>query len=1169
MAEAWTIVGVAVNIATIIDLGFKLVSAGISAHESMDGTTREIQTLNILLDDIQNTNSRLQAMQSLTDGLSSRQPGFRSLARECDQLVKELNHILAKLKIRKEATSRTIESGRVAIQSWWKRKDIAAMKSRLFEVESRLKDAVASLLSQYIFRIPRSTPFLRKQGKSTQCTTEIVSNMRRNQHSSVMAELQSLHAEGQMHERQTQDLKLQMDRIRHDIANLSTKISGTAQDTETAIVVRLKDLLESGSGSEFSHEQLECVLRDIETMASKMGTSGTTNATTTNLLETVLAATIENQPTGDFAGYAAQLYQIRKDILQIVKKDPNSELSSCSNSLLLKLNALTRERNTCVSRLKVLKSLYFPELKRRFTDITNAEANTLDWLYGESETSFPYWLSSQHGIYWINGLAGSGKSTLMKFAAGNVRTKLALKRWAGNFPLHIASHYFWHHGHSIQRSQVGLFRSLLYQILRATPVLIPLVCPNSEILEFEEWEMVDLRTAFDRLCQQTSLSAKFCFFIDGLDEYSGEERDLIETLRVMTSSPHIKICASSRPWPEFAKEFGRNFPTLVVQDHTMDDMKTYVKQRLSDEPEFQKLRLRDNSCDEIIPEIAERAQGVWLWTFLVTHDLKRAVIRNEGTKTLRMILDSFPRRLEDYFEHIISRVEPHYQKDMVRIFMMVVEAAQPLPLFVFRFLSDQDEDPTYAINVTPKSLGPFDAFMAQKSWTQAIKMARAHLDSHDDGAIQDASLQERVTDEEKKFNEFINFVADMEIWKTRIHNRCSDLLRVTEDEDTELLLRFRVSFLHRTVADWLRENYATRMQQILSQTHSIFNTKRTLCYMLLMLLKTFPAPDATPPHRLRRNINEIIAFTDELLCYVYQLEQTDSRLPENDLMDLLDDLDATNSTHFDYTTSTHLEYTSNHWTNVRDWPRGQGNDRYIEGGQCNFMALAVQCRLVRYVRSEMKSTDELKVAMESGKGGDRAIRIIGGQPSPHERHPPQSLYKKGRPLLDYALRPRRVTPLDLPYHLQTENPSVDSEMVQLLVDRGAEVNARVFLNDGRTVFELFVISCYEACRAYDRPKTDLMQAWYRSTCILVENGARLDGASYQIDGGRVMTTEDLLVVIFGRGMTSDLQQLSLASLAKRPDLGFWALRKHELIWDMLHWILLLLWEPSISACTSR
>lgn len=151
MAEAWTIVGVAVNVATIIDLGFKLVSAGISAHESLNGTTREIETLNILLEDIQTTNAQLQVTQSLTDSLRFSEPRFLGLAKECDKLVKELNHILAKLMVRKEAPSRTIESGRVAIQSWWKRRDIIAMKDRLFEVEGRLKDAVARVLSQYVF----------------------------------------------------------------------------------------------------------------------------------------------------------------------------------------------------------------------------------------------------------------------------------------------------------------------------------------------------------------------------------------------------------------------------------------------------------------------------------------------------------------------------------------------------------------------------------------------------------------------------------------------------------------------------------------------------------------------------------------------------------------------------------------------------------------------------------------------------------------------------------------------------------------------------------------------------------------------------------------------------------------------------------------------------------
>lgn len=200
-------------------------------------------------------------------------------------------------------------------------------------------------------------------------------------------------------------------------------------------------------------------------------------------------------------------------------------------------------------------------------------------------------------------------------------------------------------------------------------------------------------------------------------------------------------------WPEFAKEFGRNSPTLVVQNHTrtLNDMKSYVKHRLLDDADFQKLMLHDYSCDEIVPEIAERAQGVWLWTFLVTHDLKRAVTRKEGTQTLRMILDSFPRRLEDYFENIISRVEPHYQKNMVRIFIMVLEAAQPLPLFVFGFLDAQDKDPTYAINAKPSSIGPFGTFAAgAEDLTHAIEVARAHLNSHADDATQEESCAECV-----------------------------------------------------------------------------------------------------------------------------------------------------------------------------------------------------------------------------------------------------------------------------------------------------------------------------------------------------------------------------------------------------------------------------------------
>lgn len=68
--------------------------------------------------------------------------------------------------------------------------------------------------------------------------------------------------------------------------------------------------------------------------------------------------------------------------------------------------------------------------------------------------------------------------------------------------------------------------------------------------------------------------------------------------------------------------------------------------------------------------------------------------------------------------------------------------------------------------------------------------------------------------------------------------------------------------------------------------------------------------------------------------------------------------------------------------------------------------------------------------------------------------------KAGRLLLDYALRPRRVTPIPMPYHLQRDNIRIDIDMVQLLLKHGADLNRKVHLNDGRTIWALFLLSCY-------------------------------------------------------------------------------------------------------------
>jgi hypothetical protein len=127
----------------------------------------------------------------------------------------------------------------------------------------------------------------------------------------------------------------------------------------------------------------------------------------------------------------------------------------------------------------------------------------------------------------------------------------------------VASVFFWRKGSPPQRSLSGLFRSLLHDVLEQQPDLIPEVLPDlwRKVLSSPAWTLTDplkafdydsdrVRSAFSRLLQCSSLhnSTKFCFFIDGLDEYEETTQDDYKTMvQLMFSwtqaAPHgVKLC---------------------------------------------------------------------------------------------------------------------------------------------------------------------------------------------------------------------------------------------------------------------------------------------------------------------------------------------------------------------------------------------------------------------------------------------------------------------------------------------------------------------------------------------------------------------------------------------------------------------------------------------------
>lgn len=163
----------------------------------------------------------------------------------------------------------------------------------------------------------------------------------------------------------------------------------------------------------------------------------------------------------------------------------------------------------------------------------------------------------------VNGKAGSGKLTLIKYLSENQKTTSAHHAWSGESPLVMRKIFFSYNGKDLQKTQVGLLRSLIYQSLTNHRELIPLVLfeatavASANLSSF--WTLSRLKTALKKLLEQNQVPLKICLLVDGLDEYAGDHSEISGLFRYVAGFGHVKLCVSSRPLLEFERTF-QHFP---------------------------------------------------------------------------------------------------------------------------------------------------------------------------------------------------------------------------------------------------------------------------------------------------------------------------------------------------------------------------------------------------------------------------------------------------------------------------------------------------------------------------------------------------------------------------------------------------------------------------------
>jgi hypothetical protein len=177
----------------------------------------------------------------------------------------------------------------------------------------------------------------------------------------------------------------------------------------------------------------------------------------------------------------------------------------------------------------------------------------------------------------------------MKYLASSSVMRKELEKWAAiqQQKLLIVSIFFWRSGAPLQRSWEGLVRSVLFHTFGQYPELVDQTFPNyssAHLLgpQTQPFRYSDLKSALERVMfASQSFEYTVCYFIDGLDEYEGQNVEhnwLARQLKTWSQFKQNKVLCAARPHTVFLDVFGES-EAAMLSELTRQDIWHFADQR--------------------------------------------------------------------------------------------------------------------------------------------------------------------------------------------------------------------------------------------------------------------------------------------------------------------------------------------------------------------------------------------------------------------------------------------------------------------------------------------------------------------------------------------------------------------------------------------------------------
>ncbi|KXH51554.1 hypothetical protein CNYM01_09715 [Colletotrichum nymphaeae SA-01] len=343
-----------------------------------------------------------------------------------------------------------------------------------------------------------------------------------------------------------------------------------------------------------------------------------------------------------------------------------------------------------IDRKALLDSLKFDQIDKRHANIKANHAKTCEWLLQHPD--YVTWTdrkmySQHHGFFWIRGKPGAGKSTIMKFAFSRA------KRRATSVGPSI-SFFFNARGEELEKSTLGMYRSLIHQLWVKMPDLQVLLDTNDGPQEIAVWDLEKAKILFRSAVRKLGQRQLTCF-IDALDECAESEvREMVEVFEdlgqyAVQNDLRFYVCFSSRHYPYIDIQYGQK---LILEDQIGHerDLAEYVRTSLK--------AGTGPKSDEVIAEILRKASGVFMWVVLVVDILNKEYLRGR-LFAVKSRLKEIPSELSELFQNILTRDQENLD-DLLLCIQWVLFSARPLKREEYYF--------ALASGLEPDTLGEWD-----------------------------------------------------------------------------------------------------------------------------------------------------------------------------------------------------------------------------------------------------------------------------------------------------------------------------------------------------------------------------------------------------------------------------------------------------------------------------